>query len=165
MDPSTGIRSFKGMPFAEPPVGDLRWREPQPVKNWAGIRPAHVPLLVGWNSAESGYQAILGKDEPTVANFTNALRRLYGDGAGNALRAYAAAISTPDDYKVSETMQGFFANFVKSGNPNGPGLPDWPAAAPGQTVQIMHLDVNPRAEPDRHRDRYRFLDQFYAPDR
>ena len=30
---------------------------------------------------------------------------------------------TPDDDKVSEVMQGYFANFVKTGNPNGPGLP------------------------------------------
>src|SRR4051812_9108877 len=36
----TGIRSFKGLPFAAPPVGDLRWKEPQPVQNWDGVRPA-----------------------------------------------------------------------------------------------------------------------------
>src|SRR5690349_18412021 len=35
-----GVRSFKGIPFGQPPVGDLRWREPQPVKNWSGVRNA-----------------------------------------------------------------------------------------------------------------------------
>ena len=32
------IRSFKGIPFAAPPIGNLRWKAPQPVKNWAGVR-------------------------------------------------------------------------------------------------------------------------------
>ena len=31
---------FKGIPFATPPVGDLRWREPTPVKTWNGVRDA-----------------------------------------------------------------------------------------------------------------------------
>src|SRR5258707_68019 len=34
---SSGIRTFKGVPFASPPVGDLRWQPPQPVKNWKGV--------------------------------------------------------------------------------------------------------------------------------
>src|SRR4030043_2327849 len=29
---------FKGIPFAAPPLGDLRWREPQPLANWEGTK-------------------------------------------------------------------------------------------------------------------------------
>jgi len=35
-----GISIFKGIPFAAPPVGDLRWRAPAPVKSWSGVRKA-----------------------------------------------------------------------------------------------------------------------------
>ena len=74
-------------------------------------------------------------------------------------RAYAW---TPDDHRVSTIMQGYFANFVKTGTPNGPGLPAWPAANAGNAIQVMHLDVDARVEPDRKRDRYLFLDQLYS---
>ena len=35
-----GLTVFKGIPFAAPPVGDLRWRAPQPVEKWEGVRQA-----------------------------------------------------------------------------------------------------------------------------
>lgn len=34
------ITVFKGLPFAAPPVGDLRWRAPQPVVAWQGVKKA-----------------------------------------------------------------------------------------------------------------------------
>ena len=35
-----GVLSWKGMPFAAPPVGPLRWRAPQPPAKWSGVRDA-----------------------------------------------------------------------------------------------------------------------------
>ena len=36
----SGVKTFKGIPFAAPPVGDLRWKAPQPVEKWQGVRQA-----------------------------------------------------------------------------------------------------------------------------
>jgi hypothetical protein len=35
------VHIFKGIPYAAPPVGDLRWKAPQPVKPWSEVRDAH----------------------------------------------------------------------------------------------------------------------------
>ena len=35
---NTGVTVYKGIPFAAPPVGDLRWKAPQPVKRWKGVK-------------------------------------------------------------------------------------------------------------------------------
>ena len=44
------ITSFKGIPFAAPPVGRNRWREPRPCENWAGIRDCSrfAPISMQW---------------------------------------------------------------------------------------------------------------------
>ena len=38
---NTRITVFKGIPFAAPPVGELRWKAPQPAKNWEGVLDAY----------------------------------------------------------------------------------------------------------------------------
>jgi para-nitrobenzyl esterase len=40
VESSPGVRVFKGIPFAAPPVGELRWKAPQPVAKWSGVRDA-----------------------------------------------------------------------------------------------------------------------------
>ena len=42
------IAVFKGVPYAKPPVGELRWRPPQPVESWNGIREAKQFSATAW---------------------------------------------------------------------------------------------------------------------
>jgi para-nitrobenzyl esterase len=68
---------------------------------------------------------------------------------------------TPEDYAVSKTMQAYFANFIKRRDPNGPGLPKWPATTSNSTpVPVMHIDVNSRMVPAEHEARFRLLEQY-----
>jgi len=69
---------------------------------------------------------------------------------------------SPEDRKVSELMASYWTNFAKTGNPNGPGLPDWPAYDGAAGFVVMHLQANAAAAPDAHRARYEFLDRQNA---
>jgi para-nitrobenzyl esterase len=61
-DVTTGLQHYYGIPFAKPPVGDLRWRAPQPASNWTGVlstkefkaRPVQGVVFGDMNSRSEG---------------------------------------------------------------------------------------------------------------
>lgn len=67
-----------------------------------------------------------------------------------------------EDYKLSELMQSYWTNFARTGDPNGPGLPQWSTYSSGDDWQVMHLAPESEARPDAHRDRYLFLQQVWG---
>ncbi len=70
---------------------------------------------------------------------------------------------TEDDFKVSETMQNYFANFVKTGNPNSEDLPEWPSAEANDTAPpVMILNTESVAKNAVNDARYEFLDKTYG---
>ncbi len=217
-----------------------------PVAIFEAGEEAHVPLLVGWNSAEIPYQAFTQGDMPTPENYAKKVKQQFGADSASVLKLYPGAtqdevirsatalasdrfiayatwkwadmqaatggkpvyrylFSTPrpeasgtppankmpppmvgashaseiefalgnlssdkvfpwtaDDYKVSATMEKYFANFIKTGNPNGAGLPKWTPNTKGSPVMFMNIDVTSKLHPEADRGRYLFLDKLYT---
>jgi len=107
------------------------------VKNNAGMAMPKMPAAVG-------------------ASHASEIEYAMGNLAGNKVYAW-----TPDDYKVSETMESYFANFIKSYNPNGTGLPKWDANTGKSPVKFMDIDVKSGQKTENDRGRYLFLDKEY----
>lgn len=210
-----------------------------PEEIFAAGEQSQIPLLLGWNSLESGPQGVLGSAEPTPDNYKAAIERLYGEHAEKVMAVYPGSsdkeatssatdlagdrftgFSTwkwadmhmktggdqpvyrymyarprpatsdgetpaaegavhsaeieyamgnlptnraydwqPEDYRVSRIFKSYYANFVKTGNPNGKGVPEWPPLNHGDP-RIMIIDAHTRVIPEPHAERYNVLDKI-----
>ena len=133
----------------------------------ADRRQAGVPLPV-----RQGASRVSRHAGPAAAGSARPITRRRAAAAGasrrGALRRDSYAMGNldldrryawePADYDVSKTMQAYFVNFIKTGKPDGPGLPPWPAYTPETNYQRMRIDVTSQAGPEPHRDRYLALD-------
>ena len=70
---------------------------------------------------------------------------------------------TEDDYKISKLFLSFYANFCKTGNPNGEGLPAWtPINDKLDAAPVMQIDIDSKEVADPARENaYRTLEKFY----
>ena len=67
-----------------------------------------------------------------------------------------------EDRVLSERMQKYWTNFARTGDPNGEGLPKWPAYTEEDGWPLLHLDAHPESRKDDLRPRYKFLDQMWV---
>ncbi len=119
-----------------------------------GGRPVYRYLFVHPRPAT---RAPAAAPPPPGAVHSAEIEYALGNLATNEVYAW-----TPQDDSASAAMEAFFAAFVKTGNPNGAGLPRWPAAFAGDSVRVMILDASPHAEASAHEDAFRFLGRFYG---
>jgi len=67
----------------------------------------------------------------------------------------------PEDYQLSEMMASYWINFARTGDPNGHGLPHWPAYQDGKPT-VMHLRNTPHAIPVPRMELLQVLDEYFA---
>ncbi|RNI31333.1 carboxylesterase/lipase family protein [Rufibacter latericius] len=123
-------------------------------------RPEMVPEM---GNASAGLAGGVVKDSiaPKAPPATGAVHSAEIEYAMGNLSTNKVFAWGPEDYKVSKTIQEYFANFVKTGNPNGGSLPKWPTAS-GNPVQYQVIDVNTKTVTEKNRGRYLLLDELNA---
>jgi len=121
------------------------------------------PALVDANLVSGLAGGTISKTEaaaaPPAVGAPHACEIEYCMGNLHLIKEYAW---TPDDYQVSETMNNYFANFIKSYNPNSSNLPEWKLATSNDpSPPVMIIDVKSRTEKALHDARYELLDKLY----
>jgi para-nitrobenzyl esterase len=85
-------------------------------------------------------------------------RNLGGPGAGPA---GIQGPPTAEDEAISDLLSGYWVNFAKTGDPNGAGLPQWPAFSQS-SQQVLFADQHPGARPVPNLAQLKALDEYYA---
>ena len=68
----------------------------------------------------------------------------------------------PADYMISDIFSQYYINFVKTGNPNGLGLPEWPSTNGKTIAPVLQIDENTVVKTDAQMEkRYEFIDQLF----
>jgi para-nitrobenzyl esterase len=126
-------------------------------------------VAFGWNTwTWAKLQTRKGKNKAFVYYFD---QRTPGspDGSSHAaelgcvfrnLKSWTGSPS-PRNAELSDLMSSYWVNFAKSGDPNGPGLPEWPAFTEKE-MSVMFFDKNPGARPMPHLERLKAIDTYYA---
>ena len=114
-------------------------------------------------SGQPVYRYLYARPRPGASGAVHSAEIEYALGNLATNKVYSW---TPDDERVSTTMQSYFANFITTGDPNGSGLPTWPVGTVGTNgeAQRLRIDIEPRVEAE-PRARYRFLDEVFATGR
>ncbi len=123
------------------------------------------------NSSQPVYRYYYSKPRPIPSDYKNPETWKPSNGAPHAadieycmgnLDLVDAFVWTKDDHQVSATMFNYFANFIKTGNPNGDNLPEWPAIKSSDPITpVMNINVESKYFNATTENRYKLLDKVF----
>ncbi len=128
-----------------------------PTWTWASLQSAK-----GKGKAYVYYFDVRNAQSPNGATHAAEIGYVFGNlGGPGAGPAGLAGPPRPEDLAVSDLMSRYWVNFAKNGDPNGPGLPAWPAfSANAETA--LHFDTKSSARPLPNKEQLKALDGYYA---
>ena len=153
-----GVVSYKGIPFAAPPVGDLRWRPPQPVAPWTGVRQA----------AEFGADCMQGRFGPPPAPGAPAARVPSEDCLYlNVWRPASAAPGAKLPVMVWIYGGGFMGGSSSSPNTSGTQFAKQGVVLVAANYRVgrfgfFAFPALSRERPDETKGNYAYMDQIAA---
>lgn len=96
--------------------------------------------------------------------FSKDNRSLRANHGGEMPYAYGnldkhARLYDEEDFALSEAMQSYWVNFVKTGNPNGEGLPEWQEFSADRT-KVLDFDKEMKMKENMYNDLYKIIDKY-----
>jgi para-nitrobenzyl esterase len=122
-----------------------------PTWTWARLQSAK-----GKGDAYIYYYDHRTPQSPNGANHAAELQYVF-----RTLGSQGTGAPRPEDVAMSELVSSYWVNFAKTGNPNGPGLPEWPAFTE-DAQRAMIFDAKPSARPLPNVEQLRAFDGYYA---
>lgn len=119
---------------------------------WQSWTWAHAHARKGKEAVYLYYFDVRSPKWPEGAPHGSEVHYVFGNLGAEAL---------PEDIKASDRMQRYWINFASTGDPNGPGLPRWPAFDE-RSETAMIFDQIPSARPFPHADRIETFDRLLA---
>jgi para-nitrobenzyl esterase len=149
------------------PDGNKEFTEVQTKFNtdWVWGEPARMTAMAFIALGEPVYVYHFGYVPPAMRE-----RARYGAGHGsevsyvfgNLNARWGASEPTPEEEKLAQIMNGYWTNFAKTGNPNGDGLPVWPAySIQKEEILDIGLDAKPVSKSDPRKARLDVIEKAF----
>jgi para-nitrobenzyl esterase len=124
----------------------------QPVYRYRYCHPRPAMAVKGKVAGLAGGVQDASDAQPAVPRAKGAVHSADIEYAMGTLPTNRVYDWQPEDYWVSEQFINYYANFIKTGNPNGLGLVEWPQTNGEAVEPILQLDVNSFVSRDAKRE-------------
>ena len=134
----------------------------QPVYRYRYCHPRPDMLLKDKVAGLAGGVQDKTDDTPAAPRATGAVHSADIEYAMGTLPTNRVFDWQPEDYVVSDIFSNYYVNFVKTGNPNGLGLVDWPTTNGKSVAPVLQIDVNTFVKEDPNMEkRYELMDKLF----